>query len=633
MDHYGKVHRKINPREKANVFSRYTFSYTGGLFKKAYKRDLEEEDIYEIVKSCKSERCSNRFEKAWRKQVEATGKCSFAALLWRIFGTRFVLLSLTQLTFKMISSIYEPETIGKLVSYFNPKSKLSFNDALFYAGLMIGLKFMNAFYIQNLAIYFQQLAINIRNSLCSLVYRKTIRLSPAAMTEVGLGNVITVMTKDVQVFERAIQLFSEFWIEIVRTFLVCYLIYQKMGPASFVGVGTLVLALPLQAYIGKCIKNLRLKLGKNTDERLQATQETLTAIKIIKMYTWERVFIGRVEEKRKKEMEILLKSAYLGSLTFLLGVFTSKIGQYLLMMIYIAFTESADSEVLFYVMRAFHDLKHSLGIIIPISCGKMAEIIASGQRINKILNAEEVEPSYHDDDAAPKVKLSGVSVKVKDQEILKNITTELHPGLTVVTGPLGCGKSSLLKLFLNDFPISEGKLLSKAKFSYCSQDAWLFPSSIKQNILFGEAYDPVRYQKVVQVCALDYDFNLFDHGDETIVADGGKNMSGGQQARINLARAVYKKSEVYLLDDPLHALDPHVQEYIYQNCIKGFLQDHHCVLVTHNLKHKNDADRLIILKEGTIKFDGKSTEVREEVIQEIIGTGLDDNGGDRKSVV
>lgn len=73
-----------------------------------------------------------------------------------------------------------------------------------------------------------------------------IRLSPAAMTEVGLGNVITVMTKDVQVFERAIQLFSEFWIEIVRTVLVCYLIYQKMGPASFVGVGTLVLALPLQ---------------------------------------------------------------------------------------------------------------------------------------------------------------------------------------------------------------------------------------------------------------------------------------------------------------------------------------------------------------------------------------------------
>ncbi|CAG9767407.1 unnamed protein product [Ceutorhynchus assimilis] len=617
MDHYGRIRRKINPREKANVFSLFTFSYTGGLFSKSFKRDLQEDDIYEVVQSCKSETTSNRFERSWRKQLKQHGKCSLRKLLWTNFGVKFAILGLIQLTWKMTTSIYEPEAIGKLVSYFNPATTLTFEDAVFYACLMIGLKFLHAFYHQNYSIYLQQLAIQIRNSLCSLVYRKSLRLSPAAMNELGLGNIITVITRDVVVFEKSVGMFNDMWIDVFRIFLVCYLIYAKMGPSGFVGVGSLLLVLPAQLYIGKCIKNLRLDLSKKTDERLQATQETLSAIKIIKMYTWEKVFVKKVEEKRVKEMEYLLKSAYLKSLTFLVGIFTSKIGLYALMMTYIYVAPYADAEVIFYVMRAYNDLKHSIGILIPIGLGKGAEIIASSQRINKVLNAEEIEGDNGEEFKVARVKASGVSVIIKDQVILKDITTEIKPGLTVVTGPLGCGKSTLMKLFLKDVPVAKGKLLSHANFSYCSQDSWLFPSSIKQNILFGEPYDPKRYESVVKACALEYDFNLLDHRDETIVADGGKNLSGGQQARINLARAVYKKSDIYLLDDPLHALDPHVQEYVFQNCIKNFLEGFPCVMVTHNLRHKNSADNLIVLKDGLIKFDGKATEVKEDILKEI----------------
>ncbi|XP_066139727.1 probable multidrug resistance-associated protein lethal(2)03659 [Euwallacea fornicatus] len=618
MDHYGKIQRKINPREKANILSLYTFSYTVGLFKKAFKRDLEEDDIYEVIDACKSELASNRFEKSWRKQVASEGKCSLCALLWQNFGTPFIFLTVIQFAFKIVNSIFEPLAVGKLVSYFNPKTTLTFRDAVFYACLMIGLRFLHSLYMQNFSIYLGQLSINIRNTLCSLVYRKSLKMSPAAATEIGLGNIITVMTKDVGVFEKAVGLFSDVWIEILRTLLVCYLIYQKMGPASFAGVGTLLLILPIQGYFGKCIKNLRLELGKETDERLQATQETLSAIKIIKMYTWEKIFVRQVEEKRIKEMRFLLRAAYLNSLTFLTGTVSSKIGLYVLMMTYINFNKNVDAEVIFYVIRSFHDLRHSLGIVIPIGFGRFAEIIAATQRISKILNSEEVNREEHDDHAVLKVKALGVTVKVKDHNILKDINTELKPGLTVITGPLGCGKSTLLKLFLNDLPVTEGKVLCNAKFSYCSQDSWLFPSSIKQNILFGEPYDRLRYDRVVKLCALDFDFNMFDHGDETIVADGGKNLSGGQQARINLARAIYRKSDVYLLDNPLHALDSHVQEFIYQNCIKGFLKDHPCVLVTHNLKHKNEADNLIVLKDGQIKFDGKVSEIKEEIIEELV---------------
>lgn len=165
---------------------------------------------------------------------------------------------------KLFFSIYEPKAIGKLVSYFNPKSLLTFEDALFYACLMLGLKFIQALYLPNYYIYLQQLAIQIRNSLNSLVYRKckfidnaikikvqcsfvaALKLSPTAMNEIGLGNIITVMTKDVTVFEKTVILLSDMWIEVVRTFLICYLIYMKMGPPGLVGVGTLVLVLPVQ---------------------------------------------------------------------------------------------------------------------------------------------------------------------------------------------------------------------------------------------------------------------------------------------------------------------------------------------------------------------------------------------------
>ncbi|KAL1494164.1 hypothetical protein ABEB36_009808 [Hypothenemus hampei] len=635
MDHYGKTLRKTNPREKANFLSRHTFTYTGGLFFKSFKRDLEEEDVYEVTETCKSQTNSDKFEKSWRELMSKNGKISLKALLWRNFGYRFLFLSCIQFAWKTTTSVYEPKAIGKLVSYFNPTSKLTFQDAFFYASLMIGLKFFHAIYVQNFQIYLQHLAINIRNSLCSLIYRKcknikskylqlqlifvALKLSPMAMSEIGLGNVITVMTKDVVNFEKAVHTIMEMVIDVLRSILICYLIYDKMGIASFVGVGFLLLIFPFQVYISKCVKNIRADINKKTDERLQATQETLSAIKIIKMYAWEQVFVGKLQQKRKEEMRFLLKCVYLRSVTFLLGKISSKIGLYLLMITYIYLTKAAEAEVIFYVMRSYQDLRHSLSIMIPLGLAKFGELLACAHRIRNILNANEVDERNNTDTLkTPKVKASGVTVKIHEREILKDISTEVRPGLTVVTGPLGCGKSTLLKLFLNDIPIYEGKLQSNAKFSYCSQDSWLFPSSIKQNIIFGEQYDEARYNKVVKICALEYDFNLFKDGDETIVADGGKNLSGGQQTRVNLARAIYKKSDIYLLDDPLHSLDPTVQEFIYQNCIKDFLKDSRCVLVTHNLKYKNGADHVIVLEDGRIRFDGKASEIKQEVIKEIL---------------
>ncbi|KAG5895018.1 Multidrug resistance-associated protein 4, partial [Gonioctena quinquepunctata] len=513
----------------------------------------------------------------------------------------------------------EPDSLAKLVAYFKPgQTNMIFNDAVYYAAILIGLKLLHAFYMHNYVIFLNQLAIQMRTAFSSLIYRKVLKLSPKALENTNLGNIVTVISKDVKQFQGAIWLFNDLWIAAIQTIFICFLIYRRIGVTSTIGVAMLFSLLPAQTYMSTVINKLRMKMNKRTDERLQKTQEALSTIRTIKMYTWEKIFGSGIEESRKKEVKTILKSGYAMVTLMITSNFMGKIAFYVLMMVYIYVNDDMSVETVFYLMRNFAILRHSLGMSFSMGFSRIAELIASITRIDRILQLDELEDDVVDKpDDDPQIDLRNVSVTMKDTNILKNITGKMETGFNVITGPLGCGKSSLMKVILRDYPIDEGELRTRGRKSYASQDPWLFPSTIKQNILFGEKYDYKRYNKVVEVCALEYDFKILEKGDETIVADRGLNLSKGQQARINFARAVYKDSDIYLIDDALTALDPKVQDHIYNECLRGFLKKKLIVFVTHNAKHIANADYLMILQNGAVKTADKQMNISRDIIEEI----------------
>lgn len=199
--------------------------------------------------------------------------------------------------------------------------------------------------------------------------------------------------------------------------------------------------------------------------------------------------------------------------------------------------------------------------------------------------------------------VSAIWNESREEYTLQNINLECEKGKLIgVIGPVGAGKSSLLQMILGELPPKTGDIIVNGKLSYAGQDAWVFASTIRQNIIFGQEYSQSRYKQVVKVCALEKDFKQFPYGDQTVVGDRGASLSGGQKARVNLARAIYRQADIYLLDDPLSAVDTHVAKHLYEECINGYLGNKTRILVTHQVQYLKDADHIMILNNVSLNF-------------------------------
>jgi len=211
--------------------------------------------------------------------------------------------------------------------------------------------------------------------------------------------------------------------------------------------------------------------------------------------------------------------------------------------------------------------------------------------------------------------LTKKQLKSEHEFVLQDIDFAAKSGsLTVITGPVGSGKSTLLAAISGEIPKTSGTITCKETLVYVPQLAWVFSGTIKENILFGEPFDEAKYNRIIEACALAEDMQQFPNCDQTVVGERGEVLSGGQRARVSLARAVYADVDIYLLDDPLSAVDLKAGQHIFEKCIKGLLGDKTCVLTSHQEQLMKEADNVIVLYKGRVLGKGSFTVLKEDGI-------------------
>ncbi|KAI5993554.1 hypothetical protein EDD15DRAFT_2167135 [Pisolithus albus] len=428
--------------------------------------------------------------------------------------------------------------------------------------------------------------------------------------------------------------------------LACLMLYSLMGFAAFAGFAVILVAWILHIYVTRLKIPLQKGLLTTRDRRMSALHELVNAVRFIKFFTWEDNWIMRVMDARGKEMDWLKRSRINSIWSTTVWAAAPVLVSFFSFFAYVHQGNKLTPSIAFTTIALIGMLRQPLNVF-PNFIMQIFEARVSLHRVEAFLNEEEISDraSYPYEQLPDTETLDGglaieggrfkwnsvgskeadpprernnestaqsvvpveeaespvdaAEYALKDRKLfeLRNITVRFPEGeLSLVTGPTGCGKTALLLALLGEMTMVEGKLvrpqrgfgadgrLDSGAISYAAQTPWLQRGTVRQNILFGYPYDEQRYEDVVERCALRPDLDSWEEGDHTPVGDRGSNLSGGQKARVALARAIYAQTDYVLLDDPFSAIDVKTSRFLYDQLFCGpLLNDRTVILVTHRV--------------------------------------------------
>ncbi|KAG1678222.1 Multidrug resistance-associated protein 1 [Nymphon striatum] len=629
----------ICPEESASFLSEVLFWWLSSFMVRGFRNPLTQDDLWNLNCRDLSKNVAPHFDKYWSRekakyiQFKNENNASFVAnsdsvkfhekkkkagspsvlfALMKAFWPRFVFGAF----FKLLSDVLaftSPQLLSLLIDYTSsnePRWK-----GIFYAVALFLCAESQSIFLNQYFVRMNIVALHVRTALISAIYRKSLKLSNEERKDTTLGEIVNLMSIDTQRFIDVMPFANMLWSGPLQIFLALFFLWGTIGPSVLAGVGVMILMIPVNAVLAGITRKLQIQNMKLKDERTKLMNEVLNGIKVLKLYAWEIPFVQMILDIRNKEIQVLTKSAYLSAgMSFLwscapLLVSLASFATYVL----VDKNNILDAKTAFVSLALFNLLRFPLNML-PNLISMLIQISVSLKRLNKFMSGEELDTKAvsHNHNEGKSIQLSLRVVQFSwdnedESPVLKDINLRVKPGsLVAVVGQVGSGKSSLIGSILGELTKQNGHVNVKGSIAYVPQQAWIQNATAKDNILMYKQLNQDFYDKIVESCALKSDFEMLPTGDETEIGEKGINLSGGQKQRISIARALFHKSDIYLMDDPLSAVDAHVGKHIFEEVIgpNSLLKGKTRLLVTHGVSYLPQCDMIVVLKDGKISESG-----------------------------
>ncbi|KAK5640037.1 hypothetical protein RI129_010848 [Pyrocoelia pectoralis] len=621
MDLKSKGSKQKNPRENASIFCIPTFLFTLPIFFKGWRKELNKDDVYEILFDHRSCSLGQKLENLWKEEVDKCHKTktkpSLRNPLIRLFWFESLMTGFVLMVLEVIIRPFQCVLIGRLIAICSTPDDAKEEEIYLYGAGVAFCSLLISSLIHPYLLVTQSFGLKIRVCCSSLVYRKILKLKLNVFQKTNSGKILTLVTNDSNRFYDIPLTIHYTWTGILQVIVITYLLYEEFEMSSLFGVCFMVSFVPIYLLLGKISKKLRSKTVCRTDERVRAMKEIINGIQVLKMYNWERYFSNLVSAYRRMELQSLRFSSYVKGVFASFHLFIQRTAVFITILAFALLRNDISAAKTFKLVCFYAVFRGTITSFLPKGIYLLMESVVPIKRLSEFLLCEEMtgQGEVCPNETENAIILHNVSVRKSGEtsDLLSDISFKIKRGhLVAIVGPVGSGKTSLVHVILKELSLSSGSLEISGSCSYAPQEPWIFTSTVRQNIIFSSSIEQKRYEEVLNVCELKHDLGALSQHDLTIVGDRGASLSGGQRARIGLARAIYRKADIYILDDPLSAVDPRVGQSIFDKCIKLFLKGKTVLLITHQIQYLHAVDEVVVLDKGMIAAKGSLSELTSQ---------------------
>lgn len=631
------------PVEYATVFSKLTFSWMTPMMRFGFKTFLTEEDLWSLSKSDQTSTTGDQFARAWEHEVKNRPKSpSLWLTLFRAYGGPYLVGAVFKLG-NDIALYIQPQILRLILVWVASYKTQSPEPVIKGAALALALFFSAVFQTSMIHQYFQlafETGMRIKGGLGSSIYRKALKLSNEGRSAKSTGDIVNFMAVDAQRLQDLTQFLQQAWSAPFQIIICMVSLYNLVGWSMLAGVAVMIIMMPIQGYVSGLMKRLQKQQMKNKDARSRLINEIITNMKSIKLYSWGSAFMNKLNyvrnEQELKNLRKIGATQAVANFTWNTAPFfvsCSTFGLFVLTQ-----NKPLTTDIVFPALALFNLLSFPLAVL-PMVITSIVEASVAVGRLTDFFNAEEVQPDAVSVGPAP-TRVGEESVIIRnstfswnrheDRQVLRNIDYTAYKGeLSCIVGRVGAGKSSFLQSILGDLWKVEGKAEVRGTVAYASQQTWVLNATVKENIVFGYRFNQEFYDKTVKACALLDDFAQLPDGDQTVVGERGISLSGGQKARVSLARAVYARADIYLLDDVLSAVDSHVGRHIIDNVLgpRGLLASKTRILATNSIPVLRQASYITLIRDGEIAERGSYNELiaKKGLVADLLRTAASDS--------